>query len=559
MDVANVPENYHHLRTRYRLEQSRLIHWGDSVGLVEELLDRPSQVLRLNRNLIVDILCEMHALLMSCTETQERFDPLIGTRRTVPAVTAAIQAPKASTRAAIRGGVASLWRGSTQVVARVDWVMIRKDRFEDTLKRLIGYNDRMESFLDRHALHELQAAQGQSNLMLLQITEQVGELRSLVSALGLTRSRHGSLPTPEVHDVADMAVDAANFSALVSFKADHIEIDSAKVVDEHVLLSKADVSFLEFESQRQMVKYIDKYGWIEWRESIEGLAADSAVNEIVETRVKKLAKLLASSEKPQSFRAPDCLGCIRDDQEDGPRFGLLYDATGYAVEGSRDLLTLRQMIVSRPAPSLTKRLTLAKKLAESLFYLHAVNWLHKGFRSESIVFFPAQTGAVKSGSSHPDISEPIVSGFDFSRPDVAGEVTLREQSTIDHDLYRHPELLEYPRPRSRKDHDIYSLGLVLTEIALWSPIESIVAVERRQRFVPEIRKRILNADQVIHNKLLDRVGEKYAAAVRACVGGREEMDISFVGADKASEAQSNALLQEAYFQHVLKELQDLKV
>lgn len=70
---------------------------------------------------------------------------------------------------------------------------------------------------------------------------------------------------------------------------------------------------------------------------------------------------------------------------------------------------------------------------------------------------------------------PYLLGFGFSRPGGYGEATFGEQSAVasTNQLYRHPEVQgQHPRRYVASD-DIYSLGLLLLEIALWMPLAGI--------------------------------------------------------------------------------------
>lgn len=116
-----------------------------------------------------------------------------------------------------------------------------------------------------------------------------------------------------------------------------------------------------------------------------------------------------------------------------------------------------------------------KALVESVEKLHAVNWLHKGLRSRNVIFFPPYSGDY-------DLSQPYLSGFDYSRPENADYWSESPPSMVAEDLYRHPAVQGGPREDSRgfgyqKQHDIYALGIILLEISYWKPIYSILGFE----------------------------------------------------------------------------------
>ena len=95
-------------------------------------------------------------------------------------------------------------------------------------------------------------------------------------------------------------------------------------------------------------------------------------------------------------------------------------------------------------------------------------------RSDSIVFVRQvsdSNNSIDNSKLVAMIDSPILSGFDFSRPDLIDEQTFRNATTVERGLYCHPDLLQFKTGRFHKSYDIYGLGLVLLEIAFWQPIE----------------------------------------------------------------------------------------
>jgi hypothetical protein len=74
--------------------------------------------------------------------------------------------------------------------------------------------------------------------------------------------------------------------------------------------------------------------------------------------------------------------------------------------------SLRDYLNSTFRPSLTDRMRLALGLAQAVANIHSRNWLHKGIRSENVVFL---TPGMRS------IDEPRLIGFDFARRDGQNE------------------------------------------------------------------------------------------------------------------------------------------
>ncbi|KAF7512121.1 hypothetical protein GJ744_002283 [Endocarpon pusillum] len=148
---------------------------------------------------------------------------------------------------------------------------------------------------------------------------------------------------------------------------------------------------------------------------------------MIEQRIKKLVLLPQPANKLPEFNAPQCLGYFFDNSADdddddgdddeadsggGGRYGFVYDkppkTPPEAAPVSLLELIQRSQRESAPPPSLTKRIALAHTLARSLMYFHSVNWLHKGLRSDNIIFFaPPLTRSQPQRSKFPPSNLPF--------------------------------------------------------------------------------------------------------------------------------------------------------
>ncbi|KAF9461249.1 prion-inhibition and propagation-domain-containing protein [Collybia nuda] len=111
-------------------------------------------------------------------------------------------------------------------------------------------------------------------------------------------------------------------------------------------------------------------------------------------------------------------------------------------------------------PSLESRLVLAQAIVVTFSHLYGSQWLHKGVRSENI-FFSYPLGGFY------DISAPFIGGFEYSRQYTEEATVDRTPFNIFHAIYRHPSYQGLAAKGYRMSYDIYSLGLVLAEIAFW--------------------------------------------------------------------------------------------
>ncbi|KAL8639536.1 MAG: hypothetical protein Q9228_003439 [Teloschistes exilis] len=262
--------------------------------------------------------------------------------------------------------------------------------------------------------------------------------------------------------------------------------------------------------------------WIEWK-SYKELWSSQREKYIPQPdnlkRVRELAALLQSP-KPVEFCAPHCLGYFddRDDAENSQhhyRFGIVYEKPEKLAP-----VSLHEMMAKYPQPAAKNRLILAHKISVCILYLHAVNWLHKSLRSDSIVFFPPFKG----------LAEPYLTGYEYARADRPGETTTGGEVDEWTELYVHPD---YQRSGTkgtyRKTFDIYSLGIILLEIAYWMPVEKIVGVDMEAADVfdrvKRVRAHLVRRDSKVMRTLSENLGQSYHDAVRACLQGREAFGI----------------------------------
>ena len=168
------------------------------------------------------------------------------------------------------------------------------------------------------------------------------------------------------------------------------------------------------------------------------------------------------------------------------------------------------------ATNLRYRLNLAKSLANAVFHLHSVNWIHGSLRPETILIF---------GRESSDVIE-----FEWSRPYIIGlamamsawEVMHQTSGRLpDWDLwaervYKHPRS-QYDE-RTRKSSDIYSLGILLLEIGL---LKSLMDSDYRRDAIwtsapPHELSDLLTK---LSNQLISTVGPTYCDIVKNCLEG----------------------------------------
>lgn len=136
--------------------------------------------------------------------------------------------------------------------------------------------------------------------------------------------------------------------------------------------------------------------------------------QVLEERILNIARLMRSqSSKPTELRTLDCLGVAqRKGQTSATQddYGLVYRMP------SATCLTLLQLLEKNLDKSLDDRVKIAVVVSKALLFLHLAGWLHKGVRSDNILFFPDKNGEFHS-------SQPYLAGFEYSRESGANHPT----------------------------------------------------------------------------------------------------------------------------------------
>ncbi|KAL8420543.1 hypothetical protein RB594_003359 [Gaeumannomyces avenae] len=237
-------------------------------------------------------------------------------------------------------------------------------------------------------------------------------------------------------------------------------------------------------------------------------------------------------------------------------------------------------------PPLEQRYALASALAGTLSELYRSSWLHKGIRSDNILFQPSSTSSPSFSSSSssssssslatttlplpPDFHRrPLLCGFDYTRHESEWATIDRARRSPDvaAALYRHPAYQGAAAQGYSLRYDLYSLGLVLLEVALWAPLSNFlegrparatskvavtaangtstttttttttaraeITLSKDMKTFHEPHARLLRRHVLRHvdAELAFRAGSPYRAAVGYCLGGDDDADGAAAGRD----------------------------
>lgn len=485
---------------------------------------------------------------------------------------------------------------------RLKWAAFDKESFEELLQRFSTLNDNMTDILDARLQTEIHRTTQDTNRGVLQLHKDLASLHRLVQALDI-KMQSRAYPVPAIPQYAP-ASDAAGLrllAQLAKFKAFNESLDTegpapwneatAMVLqlgqpETEKANTKIDRSCITFDPQpageditaiRCEATYT-RYGhsqrvWIEWKEYDYQKPGSLSPPPLIIDRVSKLASLLHHSPKPEAFRVPHCLGyfdnakrpsneSVDSEEDDGidTRIGFVFEKPhDEGVFPDTAPISLFELLSSSPKPRVTERVKVAHAIANCLLYLHSVNWLHKGLRSHNIVFFPSYKVVNGKKKLSIDYGKPYLSGFDFARPARADEMTEIPGDNGAYNMYRHPHTQGQgfgPRESFRKSFDIYSLGVVLVELAHWRTVDKVLGVEKGGlRVMGRVRGMLLEEEKM--DDVGGAMGELYEGAVRVCVQGGEELGLE-EGVDELGDFGAGRVSLK-FYEDVVKRLGDVKV
>lgn len=245
------------------------------------------------------------------------------------------------------------------------------------------------------------------------------------------------------------------------------------------------------------------------------MAKDRETQQKAKDQAVRIAHDLGIQRKPPLLKTLDCIGFVQD--WDNSQFGLLFQVPDQAdvVSGPVSLHSwlARAELGGRPIPlpTLAHRIRLARDLAYTLAELHFAGILHRALHSGNVLLFPDRV--TKSVSS----AVPYLGGFGASRLEQ-DESLSQSVHQGPFDDYKHPELRDTSsvlaaggsRRTFRRRYDVYSLGLVLLEIGLWRPLQSLP----RGNSAAETANRFLSAARTF---LPHHMGTIYCEAVVDCI------------------------------------------
>ncbi|CAM1508847.1 Fc.00g025860.m01.CDS01 [Cosmosporella sp. VM-42] len=412
-------------------------------------------------------------------------------------------------------------RNKIKQVKRVSWAIQDKDELQGVVNELKKRNDQLWS--------------------LVQASE-ADRVRSSTAMLQSIKSHQEN----EISLLAIQQQITANPDSLlaISFHLKELQdADPSKIANQATRLTANEITAMGSQTTASSLAlgfYSPRNGlprdaFMEWK-GVE--ATNPAKNQIIQ-RIQALGALL-SLRNTAEFRRPTCIGIFDDQIYEERTKGNRRIAFVYELPSKTDSLPISLSYLLTTAkktkhrPPLGQRFLLAYRLATAISLFHASDWIHKALRADNVLF-----------AAPDDVASPLIAGFQYSRPVGDASLEMRPTGNPETDFYYHPNVIS----GWTKLMDIYSLGILLWEIANWRP-----AFEERFRRMntKQVASCLLDELQGEDGMMWDGlVGDVYMNVVRRCLKG----DFGVVSGIGEQEAK---VLGTKFFLKVVKELERCK-
>ncbi|KAF7534622.1 hypothetical protein G7054_g6068 [Neopestalotiopsis clavispora] len=543
LEASNMPEAYRFLLMQLQLERDKLVGWA-ILAKVSEDEESLASTLRISRHTINDALRELQLLLLDTAKLKHRYGlDLVASDASHDGFEGSSIQGLPPIHAKLEAKARRFFDATRKGPRRLKWATFDRSGFEELLASVIKLNESMMPFLDAHDRQKHFKLQEITYMEVLRVNNRMDDLVQLINSFQSRTHENPSkdqLKTVKQHDtVTDTRHNKFDerASCLARFKFINLAAEKEELIEESLRLQLTDLHIIKTAiNLRTRAKDIRSCGsfqgdsiWIEWRyyqpdfeedeedededDDDDNQARDSyAPPPLIETRISRMAKALHDADQPVLFRVPGCLGYVNDPEH--ARLGFVFPLE----EGARPNIpsSLLHYLSNHRKISLTNRMKIARLISSSIWYLHSTEWVHKGLRSDNIVFY---------SDKHLYTSQPLLCGFDYSRPVDTDATTELPYMNPWHDLYRHPKA-QFDVPREgkngfRKLYDIYSLGVVLYEIGVWQPLHKVLGLEQGQRLraatIKSVQSELLLPERL--EALEAEAGALFTSVVKTCIAG----------------------------------------
>ncbi|RYP66865.1 hypothetical protein DL771_007587 [Monosporascus sp. 5C6A] len=309
------------------------------------------------------------------------------------------------------------------------------------------------------------------------------------------------------------------------------ELDAAKIIE----IAFSSVKLVQIEDRWRLL------------DSVFGLSKKD---------IRDLAVKLKQT-KPSTFSLLTCIGAVYDDKKN--EASLVFRTP----EDMFDPETLRAKMLARNlSHSLSERFRLAMQLARGVCSVHTFGMVHKSIRPENIIVFRDRESILGTA---------FLLGFERLRREE-DQTRLMGDTDRAKNLYRHPQRQGSKlRDRYVMQHDIYSLGVCMLEIGLWTSFVEYTNPASGPVVSQSYKLNVEGLDNTEHSeavktKLLalardnlpGKMGTKYSKVVETCLTCLDEGNEDFSDETEFQD-EDGILVAIRYIEKVLMQLGDISV
>jgi hypothetical protein len=534
--ALNYPADSENVVLKLELERFRLQTWGTNAGVSSGTLessllpvsDLITQQLKLIENLFKDAshLQERYGLLSTSSSTpqEDKVQRFVSRmRRSIRA--SGIKLNDADSEDHGLENKETDSRNRARTLKRARWAIQDKDRFSALVSDLESHVDKLNQLLSETQRRHVREDNERIDIIVVDSADD--------------------------HDSINLVKDAANDKRTSCMRA---RIERKAIVDDRTWTSRIapeTIGALKlddfqlppefFRKSRMLARLVtnpEKVFLFERKDFDPDISPQD--KNILWNRIQRLVMVLRGPESSE-FQTPVSKGFIHDPQHFCWWLVFSFDAMmHFHPEFGPETQPVSLLALLQPKskfkPPLELRWKLANAMCITMSELYSSGWLHKGIRSENILF-PCLHVAGDSviDPSFAIMSRPLISGFEYSRQETEARTIDKSKSSTNvmAALYRHPSYQGEAAQGYRIAYDIYSVGLVLLEIALWVPLMTFLDAKDPKSAVAGyhgplssemkhfhrdeaviLRKRVLSR---VDKELAFRTGSVYCEVVEWCL------------------------------------------
>lgn len=533
----------------------KLITWAQETGLYEdELSCSPKE-----QELVISTLAQIEHLFTDTEKLRKRYKLIWEKSDSSNAEAANFRASQLGDPASLTPNVllanltsvesrkryaqraASVQRGNT-LPRRLIWATYDKNGMQELVKDLHGFIDYLVASLAIKTQLKMRTTLENLALRSIEKSDEISELVLLAESLkGILRNfSPGEAAAIAISDVAETKAIRLSLGVSDDGTAPRLPTTPAEsalgqtqtpsaqmkaISKENVTLFARKFSQSESELAASFGTYDSERVYVESK-----VIKNKSQIARLKPRIHNLSRLLMSP-RASAYRCLISKGVVEIIGK--YKFAMIFALPPWVVSQSCSFTLMNALSGPNYFPSATVRKGLAQTLALAVLHLHSSGWLHKGIRSENVLFLRNAQPSQEELNGPEALREPYLMGYEYARYDDPQQFSESQSSLPKLDIYRHPELLSgHPLPYTRK-HDVYALGLLLLELGMWQPLSVLIKdlidvdsedTEPDATKITAVNDYLLgNSDAGKNRKILQRVkyhmGDGYAKVTEICLTG----------------------------------------